>query len=144
MLLFKCLGSVRFFLFNFFMFLKSLSCSPRLHLFDQKYKNNNIVKFYYISILLLYYNIITVYILKCDFLWWQSSQYAVFSVTWSFRNHSNMLICCSRNHFYYQCGNHDTFLFRILWESSKEQNLFENCNIINDFTVIFFWMIQIQ
>ncbi len=27
----------------------------------------------------------------------------VFSVTWSFKNHSNMLICCSRNIYYYQC-----------------------------------------
>jgi len=31
-------------------------------------------------------------------------QHAVFSVTWSFRNHSNMMICCSRNiSYYYQC-----------------------------------------
>ncbi len=31
----------------------------------------------------------------------------VFSVTWSFRNHSNMLICCSYNIFYcYQCLKH--------------------------------------
>ncbi len=31
----------------------------------------------------------------------------VFSVTWSFRNHSNMLICCSKNIFYcYQCLKH--------------------------------------
>jgi len=27
----------------------------------------------------------------------------VFSVTWSFRNHSNMLICCLRNISYHQC-----------------------------------------
>ncbi len=28
----------------------------------------------------------------------------VLSVTWSFRNHANMLICCSRNiSYYYQC-----------------------------------------
>jgi len=31
---------------------------------------------------------------------------AVFSVRWSFRNHSNMLIWCSRNvSYYYQCWN---------------------------------------
>ncbi len=31
----------------------------------------------------------------------------VFSVTWSFRNHSNMLICCSNFFFYcYQCLKH--------------------------------------
>ncbi len=39
---FECLGTVRFFMFL------SLLCSPRLHLFDQKYsKNSNIVKYYY-------------------------------------------------------------------------------------------------
>jgi len=41
------------------------------------------------------------YILKCNlFLWWQSGIYSitpVFSVTWSFRNHSNILIWCSRH-----------------------------------------------
>jgi len=30
--------------------------------------------------------------------------FPVFSVTWSFRNYSNMLIWCSRNiSYYYQC-----------------------------------------
>jgi hypothetical protein len=29
----------------------------------------------------------------------------VFSVTWSFRNHSNMMIWCSRRISYYQCWN---------------------------------------
>jgi len=34
------------------------------------------------------------------------ANYSVFSVTWSFRNHSNMLICSSRNiSYYYQCWN---------------------------------------
>ncbi len=78
----------------------------------------------------------------------------VFSVTWSFRNHNNMLICCSRNiSDYYQCWKQlccTIFLwkpwfilfFRIhRWiESSKEQHLFEieiYCNIINVFTVTF-------
>ncbi len=78
----------------------------------------------------------------------------VFSVTWSFRNHSNMLICCSRNiSDYYQCWKQlccfifwwkpkCILFFRILWwiESSKEQHLFEIgifCNIINAFTVTF-------
>jgi len=36
-------------------------------------------------------------------LWWQSWIFSiitsVFSVTWSFRNHSNMLIWCFKNHF---------------------------------------------
>ncbi len=77
----------------------------------------------------------------------------VFSVTWFFRNHSNMMIyCCLRNiYFYYQCWKQlccliilwklwFIFFFNILWwiESSKEQHLFVIeifCNIINDFTV---------
>ncbi len=49
-----------------------------------------------------------------------------------FRNHNNMLICCSIN-------NSD-YVFRIIWwiENSKEQHLFETeifCNIINVFAV---------
>ncbi len=76
----------------------------------------------------------------------------VFSVTWFFRNHSNMMICCLRNiYFDYQCWKQlccliilwklwFIFFFNILWwiESSKEQHLFVIeifCNIINDFTV---------
>jgi len=36
--------------------------------------------------------------------WFFSIITPVFSVTWSFRNHSNMMICCSRNiSLYYQC-----------------------------------------
>ncbi len=64
-----------------------------------------------------------------------------------FRNHSNMLICCSRNiSDYYQCSKQLScfiflwkpwyiLFFRILWwiEISKEQHLF----VINVFTVTF-------
>ncbi len=71
-----------------------------------------------------------------------------------FRNHNNMLICCSRNiSDYYQCWKQlccTIFLWK-LWcilffrihrriESSKEQSLFEielYYNITNDFTVTF-------
>jgi len=43
---------------------------------------------------------------KCHlFLWWQNWIFSiitpVFSVTWSFRNHSDMWICCSRNIYHY-------------------------------------------
>jgi len=47
-------------------------------------KNRNIVKYYHKSWI---FSIIT----------------PVFSVTWSFRNQSNVMIWCSRNIFYYQC-----------------------------------------
>ncbi len=61
------------------------------------------------------------------------------SVTRFFRNHSNILICCSRNiyYYYYQYLKQlSTFLFRILWwiERSKDQYLSEIksfCNIIH-------------
>ncbi len=54
-------------------------------------------------------------------------------LTWSFRNHSNMLICCSRNIFvYYWCWNScatSYFLWKTsnIWliEISKEQHSFE-------------------
>ncbi len=98
---FKCLGSVRF--LN--VFERSLLCCiySRLHLlfnaaFFFIYKN--IGK----SELLLQCNIafsILIYfksvIYSCD----GKAEFSavvtpIFSVTWSFRNHSNMLICCSR------------------------------------------------
>ncbi len=82
----------------------------------------------------------------------------VFSVTWSFRNDSNMLICCSviinyywssniRPYYYYQDWKMFLLLhvlvkkIRILWwiESSKENNCLKLnlCNILKVFTVIF-------
>ncbi len=85
--------------------------------------------------------------LKCSlFLWWQSSIFSiitqVLSVTWSFKNHSNMLICWT---FSYQCWKHLNIFFnsmmhffRILGiEVSKEHNLFKFCSIINVFAVTF-------
>ncbi len=39
-------------------------------------------------------------IYSCDQSWHFSIITRVFSVTWSFRNHSNMLICCLRNIYY--------------------------------------------
>jgi len=60
----------------------------------------------------------------------------VFSVTWSFRNHSNMRIWCSRNiSYYYQCWKQllntfvkiVVFFWGFFWwiETWKEQHLFE-------------------
>jgi len=69
----------------------------------------------------------------------------VFSVTWSFRNHYNMLLK-KLFFYYYQCWTQLSCLI-FLWkpwyiflENSKEQHLFEIenfCNIINEFTVTF-------
>ncbi len=47
-------------------------------------------------------------ILTCNLLLWCQSwifsiYYFVFSITWSFRNHHNILIWCSRDISYYQC-----------------------------------------
>ncbi len=56
-LFFKSLGSLRFFIYLF----ESVLCSPRMHLFDQKYsKNSTIVKY-----VLLQFKII-LSILKCN------------------------------------------------------------------------------
>ncbi len=45
--------------------------------------------------------------------WFFSSQYAVFSVTWSFRNHSDMLIWCLGNILSYQCWHFFLYIFNI-------------------------------
>ncbi len=55
-----------------------------------------------------------------------------------FRNHNNMLICCSRN-VEYLCGNCDTFYFSGFFDEYKV-NLFKIdvfCNSIDAFTVTF-------
>ncbi len=97
------------------------------------------------------WNIITVktscflreYLLKCNLFLWSKlyfqHHYSSLQCHMIFRNHSNMLICCSRNiSDYYQCWKQlccSIFLWR-LWcilffrihrwiESSKEQHLFE-------------------
>ncbi len=94
------LGSVNF----FFILLKSFA--PRLHLLDQKYS--------VISKSVILENILTIqnnsfifkYILKCYvFLWSKLNFQHHYSI--SFRNHSDMMICCSRNiSDYYQCWNY--------------------------------------
>ncbi len=126
LLLFRCLGSGR-----------SLLCSPIPH-----YLIKNTVKMW---------NIITIsnscflceYLLNCNLFLWSNlyfqHHYSSFQCHMIFRNHNNMMICCSRNiSDYYQCWKQlccTIFLwkpwyilfFRIhRWiESSKEQRLFE-------------------
>ncbi len=68
-------------------------------------------------------------------------------VTWSFRNHSNILICGSKTiyiyiYIYNYIENSWVIFFRFLWwiESSEEQHLCEIeifCNIINVFIITF-------
>ncbi len=98
------------------------------------------------------------YVLNCNLFLWSKlyfqHHYCSLQCHMIFRNHNNMLICCSRNiSDYYQCWKQlccTIFLLK-LWcilffrihrwiESSKEQHLFEIeafCNIINVFTVTF-------
>ncbi len=76
------------------MFLKEVSL--RLHLFDQKYSIRH--KFCEILLPIKCYPIES--ILKCNLFpwcWIFSIISQVFRVTWFFRNHSNMMICSSRN-----------------------------------------------
>ncbi len=56
-------------------------------------------------------------------------------VTWSFINHSNILICCSKNINYYVENSRVDFFFWFLWwiESSEEQHLYN----INVFIITF-------
>ncbi len=96
-------------------FERSVSCSPRLHLFDQKYsKNIHILKYYY-----NFKSPFSIWIhfkMKCISViqsWIFSIISPVFNITWSFRYYYNILsvyyyynilICCSRNiSDYYQC-----------------------------------------
>jgi len=69
---------------DFVMFLKEVTCSQKLHLFNQKYsKNTNVVKYYNNLLQFLY-------ILKCilNFQHLYSSLHILYSsVTWPFRNH---------------------------------------------------------
>jgi len=89
---------------SFYIFERSNFCSPRRHLFDQRY-----------SILqntVLLWNMITVWnkCFLCEYILnvfyschaKLNFQHHYSSVTWSFRNHSNMPICCSRN-IYHLC-----------------------------------------
>ncbi len=64
-------------------------------------KNSNIVKYYYNLIPVFYLNIFFKCIIPVMKSWIFSIIIPVFSVTWSFRNHFNMLICCSRNISHY-------------------------------------------
>ncbi len=94
--------------------------------------------------------------LKCNWFLWSKlyfqHHYSSLQCHVIFRNHNNILICCSRNiSDYYQCWKQlcwwiflwkpwYSLFFRIhRWiESSKEQHLFKIeifCNIINVFTI---------
>ncbi len=87
----KSLGLVRFFIV---VFKRSLLCSPRVHLFNQKYsEHSNIVNYYYNLNNCFYFNIYY----KMSFIpvmqsWIFNIITPVFSVTRSLRTHSNILI----------------------------------------------------
>ncbi len=81
------------FMFHEISFMKS---SSSLHLFDQKYCK--IVKYYYnlkhpFSIFIIFENIIY----SCDAQLYFQHHYSSLQCHMIFRNHSNILICCSRN-----------------------------------------------
>jgi len=79
------------------MFERSHSWSPRQRLFDQNSSIWNIVNFFLILILnfCFLFEYFFFYLFNL-FLWWQSWIFyiitPVFSITWSFRNHSNIQI----------------------------------------------------
>ncbi len=99
---------------KFFFFERILFCSPMLHLFEQKYSKNCEILLQF-KITFFYFNILWNVIYSCDQSWIVSIITPVCSVTWSFRNHSNMLICCSRNiTSHYQCWK-QLCCFIFLW-----------------------------
>ncbi len=131
----------------FYVFQRSLFCSPRLHLLDQKYSKN-------------FKNIITIlkqlflceYMLNCHLFLWSKlyfqHHYSSLQCHMIFRNHSNMLICCSRDicTAEYVCGNCDTFYFSGFFDVQKvEKNsiylkrnpLKHYCNPLHVFTIIY-------
>ncbi len=93
------------------------SVSPSLYLFHQRGDKNS--NFENIIIILNNY-VLCEYILKYNlFLWWIFSIITpVYSVTWSIRNHSNM-ICCSRN-ISYQCWI-ELCSFIFLWRPKQKR-----------------------
>ncbi len=120
---FKSLGFVIFYYYYYFIFCRSYVFTKATNIF-------NIMK--YIQNIKCQNNWIY---FKCNlFLWWKaefSTSLAVFTVTWSFINHFNMLICYSRHFSYNPCWKQLCKLwctfFRILWwiKSLKEQRLYE-------------------
>ncbi len=102
------------------IYFNSLLCSPMLHLFYQ-----NIVT--YCSQIVIY-SVWQSWIFICH--------YSSFSVTWSFRNHSNMMIGCSRNSSHYQCWKqlcclmflwkHDVFYQFLWWTKFKIKKIIWN------------------
>ncbi len=105
-----------------------LFCSPRLHLFDQNTVKT--VKYYYnLKQLLSVWIYCKMHFIPVNF--------PVFSVTWSMRNHSNMLICCSRNiSDNYQCWRQlccFIFLWKLIFNFSgffDEQKVQKNCTYL--------------
>jgi len=80
---------------------QQLACSQSIHQ-DQTFRNYHIYYHVKHSQSCHYRNVIYYSDVKADFL---ADITPVFSVTWSFRNHSDILIFCSRNiSYYYQCN----------------------------------------
>ncbi len=104
-LLFKSLGSV-------WMVLKEVTSDHQCCIYLIK-NNKSKVKMW--NIITIEMTVFYVNIIKCNLFLWSNLISIItpgFSVTWSFRNHTNMLICCSRNVFDYYLiifGNYDAF-----------------------------------
>ncbi len=117
----------------FIIFETSLFCLPRLHLFNQKYRKNVIFKIKW-PFKITVFCLECISVIKAD--WIFSIISPVFSVTWSFRNHSNILMWCLANIYsYYQClillccliflWKPLRFFFNILlWIESSKEKLF--------------------
>ncbi len=118
-------------------FLSCFLCSPWLHLFDQ-----NTIKTVMLWILHFKITVFNFYIFKIkNISSVGKAEFFSFSVTWSFRNYSNMLIWCSRNISYYQCWKQLIYLIFLckLWYS-----LFQNRWIQSSKHHYFIWYINLN
>ncbi len=116
--------------------LRIIFCSPSLQIFEPKCsKSSNILKYFYY----LKYLFLSEYILKWNLFPWSKingqHQYP-FNVTLFFRNHSNMLICCSINILLLLLSILKQLSTLFVWwiERFKDQHFTEIksfCNIIN-------------
>ncbi len=136
---------------DFLTYLKEFSYAHQGWIFfNQKYSKTIILW----NIITNKKKILFEYILKCNWiLWWQSYIFSiitpVFSVTWFFRNHNNMLICCSRKTYSYQCWKQCCLIFvipgRFVHRDSLINKMFKRSAFIwNKNSWQFTWFYQIR
>ncbi len=126
------------------------SCQVTTEIKSKKYyKQTGIIYWLYIYIYILWLYIDIWKMNKiCYFSCYSKAEFsavitAFFSVTWSFRNYYNMLLCCLRDnsyyiHYYNQCQNSFVLFSGLFVERTAEIKSFWNTD--NIFPVSFEWL----